>query len=298
MSNSIDIPDWVNTLVAIGERFEEVASNESSKRLTVVLCLPCIDFAAAFLGIGILKSRFNHLSSTSQKDRMFSLIGKGVEFRIKGKTKAGILEYCEIDGNYKIRLRGTLRIVLKESDWVNVASAGRQFNLKRTVSKKQIEKLEKQSQAISQFSEMFSIRGCGSVLEKSGCIFNVYGNLNRLNNELAEPLPICGGYSIGDFIRPRGQTNYGESFHCSLESSRSSISDDAAIRVIVEAGLSLPDQMVQSRSCHRIVILARNIASYEECGNLISGQSFHPNGFDHLFDLSIPQSIITLSYYH
>jgi hypothetical protein len=293
------IPVWAEALTSLGERFAALTADQSARRLTLALCLPCFDFAAAFLGIGILKVRLAASSAESQKDRMASLVGQWVSFEGKRKTNVGILEFCENKKRFMIKLeKHGLWTVLDEEDWGRVRPTGREFNPNRRLSHRQTEKITDQNRSISTFSDFFAFDRWGAALDNSGLIFSIYGNKSRMNQELSESLFPDDEASLGKIIRPEAHPDYGESFHCTLEASRASMPDDDAALVIIEAGRALPDQIAESRHLNRVVLLARNAADYDDCAAVMMEQSSLRITGDPALDIPLPGSIGVLPFYH
>jgi hypothetical protein len=294
------IPIWAKTLTALGERFAILAADHKSPRVTLALCLPCIDYAAAFLGIGILKARLSASSIVSQKDRLDSLLGQWVIFKGTRQTDVGILEFCPASNSFKIRLeKHGLWTVLEEQYWDRVRPTGREFNLNRRPGHKQVEKIEEQNRSISILSDLFEFNFWGGALEKSGSFFSIYGNKTRVNQELSEPLSRNFRASLGELLRPEGYLNYGETFHCTLETNRTPISDDGETAlVLIEAGRSLPDQIAKSRNLNRVVLLARNAAVYQYCAEIMMQQSSLRTGACPALDIELPDSLEILSFHH
>ncbi len=299
------IPLWAEVLTSLGEKFAALAADQPARRLTLVLCLPCFDYAAAFLGIGILKVRLAVSSAESQKDRMTSLVGQWVSYegkfslKSKRKTDVGILEFCKSDKIFMIKLeKHGLWTVLHEEDWDRVRPTGRDFNPKRRLSHRQTEKIEDQNRSISTFSDLFTFDLWGTALNNSGLIFSIYGNKTRLNHELSESLFHKDNASLGKIIRPEGHPDFGDSFHCSLETSRSPMPVDDESLVIIEAGRALPDQIAGSKHLNRIVLLARNTADYADCAALMMEQSSLRIGGNPALDIQLPASLSVLTFYH
>lgn len=294
-----EIPDWACSLVALGEKLVELVDEKQTHRLTLALCLPCMAYAAAFTGIGMVKKRFSGSSCNSHKERLESLKGEWVSLKKGNKTDVGILEFDAEDNTFQIRLEkhGLWRLI-DEQDWPLVRPTGRDFNPNRRLNQQQKEKVEDQNRAISILGNLLSCNLWGAALDKSGRIFSIYGNKTRLTQELSESLFEESEASLGKILRPEGHSDYGESFHCALESSRAAMPEGQGELVILEGGRTLPDQLAASRHLHRVVLLARNAADYEDCAGLMMAQASLRISKDPVFDLKFPSSIGTLSFYH
>lgn len=293
------IPIWAEALTSLGEKFAALTADQPSRRLTLVLCLPCFNYAASFLGIGILKARLAVSSVESQKERMTSLVGQWVSFDGKQKTDVGILEFCKSDKIFMIKLeKHGLWTVLDEEDWDRVRPTGREFNPNRRLSHRQTEKIEDQNRSISTFSDLFTFDLWGTALNNSGRIFSIYGNKARLNHELSESLFPNDDASLGKIIRPEGHPDYGDSFHCALETSRSPMPLDDDSLVVIESGRALPDQIAGSRHFNRLILLARNTNDYADSAALMMEQSSLRMEGDPVLDIQLPTSISILKFYH
>lgn len=293
------IPEWARSLAVLGEKLVELVDQEKPHRLTLALCLPCMPYAAAFIGIGVVKKRFSGLSCISHKERLESLVGDWVSIEKGNQTRVGILEFDSGDNTFQIKIqKHGLWELLDEKDWPQVMPTGRDFNPNRRLSQRQKEKVENQNRSISILSDLFSYDLWEAALERSGKIFTIYGNKTRLNQELSESLFEENEASLGKVLRPEGHPDYGESFHCALESSRYAMPEGQGELVILEAGRTLPDQLAASHHLHRVVLLARNAADYEECAGLMMKQSSLRISKDPMLDLKLPSSIGILSFYH
>src|SRR5262249_39381986 len=100
-----ELLEWATTLIAFGQFVVESKQSAISRRSTLALCLPRIDFAAAFLAIGVIKGSNQGKPARDQLDRLEKLKGCWVSFVEDGRTKVGLLEKVpdDIHGHCSIR---------------------------------------------------------------------------------------------------------------------------------------------------------------------------------------------------
>jgi hypothetical protein len=293
------IPYWAETLIEIGEQFVLGLSRAPSRPQTLALCLPCINYAAAFLGIGLLKAGSTHKLEESHQKRLESLLGCWVSYTKMKLTSIGILEFCEVTAKFKIRTqKHGLWDMLNTEDWILVRPIGREFNPNRRLNKQQITKILSQNQSLHEFSEVFGFDLWKPALEKSGCIFSMFGNKTRLHQELTQPLFPGYNSSLVDILRPEGHLDYGQSFHCTVVANRSTMPDTIGALVIIEAGRALPDQIAQSKHLNRILLLPRNSADYEQCAGLVMEEFSLRQEDSPQIQGKLPESLRSLQYYH
>lgn len=265
----------------------------------MALCLPCMAYAAAFTGVGVIKKRFSASSCDSQRERLKSLLGNWVSITISDKTEVGILEFDPRADAFEIKLeKHGLWKVVDEKDWSSIRPIGRDFNPNRRLSQRQKNKVEDQNRSISTLSDLFDCNLWETVLDKSGRLFSIYGNKTRLNRELTEPLIEGKEASLGRILRPEGQSDYGESCHCSLESNRSAMPREEGALVIIEGGRNLPDQLAASRHLHRVVLLARNAADYEICAGCMMSEASLKATERPVININFPPAMGMISFFH
>jgi len=267
-------PNWTLDLISLGAEFSLLSSEQDVESLTLVLCLPRVDYAAAFLGLGILKSQLESNESQGER-RMKDLLGRYVICQDgRNKTRLGFLEYCEINKDYKIteysRKNTSFSWVLNNEDWQNVSPVGISFNRERRLNESQIKSVKAEAHSLFQINRHFNCSFSRSIFENPQCAFIVRGNKARISEEILSPLSICGNLALETVLRPKNETKYAESFHCSVESFRSTcdMQDDNSI-VIIEASRNLSDDLVSFKKRNRIILLGRNSVSYDESSSLI-----------------------------
>jgi hypothetical protein len=315
------IPNWSTELVDLGERFSRAATENPDRRLSLALCLPRIDYAAALVGVGIMKSRIPNAEIETDEKRLQKHVGQWVSYmNLSGKTQVGTLEYCNINKKFKLQIynkkfpepdsmseeawrklkppkSNALWRVLNQEDLIGVHPTGKKFNPGRRVAKNQIKKITSETASISNLSELFGCELEAASIEDSGILFSVFGNKTRISEEVSNSLFPEMEARIEEVIRPRTSLPEKGIFQCTVETARSTMPDDDRIIVIIEADRSLPDQLVASRKFNRIVLLGRNAAGYDESARCVM-QEFDNRREDCELASGSIEAIVTLSFYH
>jgi hypothetical protein len=301
-------PQWPISLANLGKNLYEAVKDKSSPPFTFALCMPRLNFAALCIGVGILCKHINSAKSSSEEQKIKELLGQSVIFNKGTKKIGGILEYCEIRNSYKILQYDRTKkrklkpgdslakaVVLARNEWNAVRSADFEFSLERGASKAQIERLSVRLSALEALAPVFGIPNDADANEAK-CLFTVAGNKTRVLDELTQDLQVGTFSCLKGILRPQSFPEFASSFRCRLESSKCQITDDSGI-LIAEASRSLGDLLRSSRSKHRVVLLGRNSAEYEECSNLIlDAFRSRKNGMpDVIYDL--PQTLRVLAFY-
>jgi hypothetical protein len=320
--SEVRLPVWAICLVYVGETFAKLVDGVPSKYLTVSLCLPRVDYAAAFVGLGIVKNSLSAPDVSSTENRMKKLVGQWVVLKkeLRGAC-VGRLEHDEDTLEYKIvhfkkqlpnpnsmtqeQWRNysppqslALKTVLRPQDLDKVQAAGREFNEERSVGKHQVKKILSQDSSSTVLGHLLECDFKETAVGESGCIFTVYGSKARIAEEWAESLFREREAYVQSILRPKGCKEYEGSFRCGVEGLRSRMSDDNGSIAIIEAGRSLADQLVEGKARHRIILVGRNTPSYNESASLIMGD-FDSRSEDCLaFADFTSKSIHCLSYYH
>lgn len=282
------LPKWAFSFVSIGESLANFIEYNKNRRLTVALCLPRLDFAAVFIGLGILKKPLPKKALESGEDKMRKLLGTWVWFKPKkSKPIVGILEHCETKNEYKIREYSRLPdldsmdaedfknlkpggvvaswTVLMPQNFAEVRPAGRDYNPTRRVGTNQIGKLISHNQSASELSRILGSELEQLQFQQPHSIFNIIGNKARIDSELSQSLLNDKKVCLAEVLRPAGRKDYEDSHLCEVFSTRSKLSDGVSGAALIENSRVLPDQLSVTRNLNRIILLARNSSTYEEC---------------------------------
>jgi hypothetical protein len=267
-------PKWPLDLISLGYEFACLSTGQSDLSWTLALCLPCVDYASAFLGLGILKARLEENESTGE-ERMRNLLGRYVICEGKSNLgKLGFLEYCEINKDFKItefsRKNSSFSWVLNEEDWSKITPVGLSFNRERRLSASQIKHIEEEAISVMRINRLFQCGFGNAIFENPRTAFIVRGNKARIFEEITNPLSLEGNPILESVLRPRYEDRYSSSFHCSIESIRASIDNkDNDSIIIIEADRNLPDELISSRKKNRIIIMGRNTVSYDDSASQV-----------------------------
>lgn len=299
------MPQWPVSLANLGKAVFSAAEDDRRPPFTVALCVPRIDFAAVFVGVGIISKYLAVAEFSSEEQRIKDLVGQHVIFDTgNGKKIAGRLEYSEICCDYKIceyerpkSLESSYAAhVLERKDWKAVRPVNCEFSLERRVSRTQIARLSKRLSSLDSLGPIF-----GLPLEETAtdpaCLFTIFGNKSRLQDELHQNLDEGTPSSLQGILRPQSLPGFQASFRCRLAGRDTCLLDDCGI-LIAEASRSLGDLLLGSRSKHRIVLLGRNSADYEECSNIVLDAFARRK--DPMPDIpcDLPQAIRILAFFH
>jgi len=281
MAEGNELPEWPIALANLGKIAFTASEKKETPPFTIAICTPRINFAAFFIGVGMISKYLEAAESQSEKERISELVGKKVIFELEnGKKIAGRLEYGEIQKNFRIceynltkkkKLKPGESVsrsqILREKDWETVRLADFEFSLERPVSRAQLEESCKRTSDVDSLGPIFGV-SCNTVAGGTKCIFTVIGNKTRLLDELNENIRDGSSSSFRNLLRPQNLPEYASSFRCKIESRGTPISNDSGI-IIAESSRTIGDLLYESRSMHRIILLGRNLADYEEASGLI-----------------------------
>lgn len=314
------LPEWAHSFISFGEIMALKVQENTDKKLTVALCLPRVDYAGAFLGLGIMKADCTSGNTDSEPERLKQLVGKWVSFEGPRKAVVGILEHCEYRNEFSIREYSRIPeedsmteeecrnfqppqiaaawTVVMPKYYSKVHPTGRIFNEERRVGTNQVESVVSQNHSVSTLSKLIGVNFAEAYPETTKNPFCIIGNKSRIQNELSEPIfendPTC----LAEILRPGCMPKYSDSRCCDIVSPRAFNKDGNPPFVIAEGSRSLADTLVSSRSSNRIILLGRNSPTYEECvESLMDEFSIRKNESPEIkFESS--SAIITLPFYH
>ena len=296
------LPEWGTALVKLGGQFASKVRQNPSRRITIALCLPCLDYAAAFVGLGIIGKPNDTSSGDSMEERMKGLLGKDVSFKVGDRTLVGVLSWCSMERVYQIEVkRKNLATGLYEIEpdcWAKVHPVGRELNRNRRLSPRQVQAIADQNSTIGKIGLMTGCDLWEPVLGESGKIFSVYGNKSRITREISESLFPAKSICLEKILRPEGFTGCDDSYHCAVESGRSAIDGEEGAMVIIEGGRTLPDQLAASRRFNRVILIERSAANYEDSAAAVMEQASLRIDENSGIEVQLPGSIRILSFCH
>jgi len=316
------IPSWPGALVNLGEELFSLSCKDPERRITLAVCLPRVDYAGLFIGLGILTGRTKATQTSDFEKKMAALRGKYVIFQpLTGRNKAGILNFSESTGNYSVRhfnkktpnfedlpLEKRLRYrppavassstILHRADWEHVHPAGKSFNPTRRVSRTEVERICTQLSKLSKLASLFSSSILLNGPDGGKSVFTLVGNRTRLLSEMSADLLPANEACLEGVLRPQGNPNYAESFNCKIDTCRSFLLGGAEGVLVFEATRHLGDHLVASRNHCRVILLARNSADYEDCAGQIIEQRTLVNRENPAVQTELPLSIRYLAFFH
>lgn len=305
------MPVWTLALSSLGEALYATTSDDACPPFTIALCLPRVDFAAVFIGAGIISKHLSSDQTLPEEQRMKQLIGKSVVLDAgDGCTIVGKLEYCDINHDYKIsefdRSKTSTSahakvlasaVVLDKKDWRAVRPAGRQFSSERRVGRHQIQKLNKHASASKSLGGLLGLSLHEVRAEDARCLFTIVGTRSRLHEELTQDLQQENSSSLAGVLRPQYLPDFASSFRCRVESRSSQLTEVSGI-FLIEASRYLGDHLSGSRGATRVILLGRNSADYDECANtLIAGFAAHGETMPGAVE-NLPPTIKSLAFYN
>lgn len=285
----LPIPNWARTLTEIGS-FMAVRGSQTNARPSVVgVCLPRIDYAALFVGVGIFVGPSGGATDENPQEvnRLEKMLGTAVAYRINEKTHLGILESinkventaiiverskkadASTDGIPDVRER-RFAIEVKESNWPKIHVSGTSFNLEKGASKRQTGRAATQHNHNITIAKVFSKAVAERIILSENPLAAAFVEKHRFGDECKGTiLGTSGGrISAGDALNNDSQRE-GSGFR--VFSASSTIAEDCPGLLILEAGRRLGDQLAQLAGRRAIVLLARNRAGYKEAAaNLLS----------------------------
>ena len=304
------LPKWTIALANLGKAVFASAEEEKLPPFTITLCLPRVDFAAVFIGVGIISKRLSLAELLSEKQRIKGLIGQNVFFDAgNGRKIMGRLEYCEISCDYKVceynkTQRNSFKPgdsvskkhVLNKKNWNTVRTADCEFSLERGASRMQIDKSCMRMSNLDLLGPIFGIPQ-DSGIHEARCLFSAVGNKSRLHDELEQNLQEETSSSLRGILRPQSLSEYESSFRCRFESRDCQLLDDCGI-LIAESSRSLGDLLHASRNKNRVVLLGRNSADYEECSNHVRDAFERRKNVMPNLTSDLPEAFRSLAFYH
>jgi hypothetical protein len=187
---------------------------------------------------------------------------------------------------------------LSADKWPSIKPTGRDFDSEKGARADQVVKASKQSSRIQAFNQYFGTNLGDEILSSARSHVWIYGNATRIHSEILEPLIPNENIRLTEFLRPDSQPEFATSAHCSIATGKS-INLDAESIVILEAGRSLADHLAATEHCHRIVLLGRNLPSYDESAQLVMDAYARRHADDApQVDFKSPDSIKHLFFYH
>lgn len=299
------MPQWPVALANLGKAVFSAAEDHTCPPFTIALCVPRLDFAAVFIGVGIISKYLAVAEFSSEEQRIKDLVGQHVVFDTGiGKKIAGRLEYSDTCRDYKIceydrpksYKSSYAAHVLETKDWKGVRPVNCEFSLERRVSRTQIARLSKRLSCLDLLGPIFGLP-LEETATDSACLFTIFGNKSRLHDELHQNLEEGTPSSLLGILRPQSLQEFESSFRCKLESRGSRMFDGGGI-VIAEASRSLGDVLLSSRRKHRVVLLGRNSADYEECSSIVLDAFGRRKDLMPSLTSDLPQAARSLTFYH
>jgi len=289
---------WIDYLIYIGEFIKISSAQDKAQNITIALCLPRIDYAAAFIGLGILKaSNFKSEAKIADSINVSPLhqwVEKWVAFQKNdGQDIVGILEYCSDRNEFKIRhykrkipnladmtleeraayrppTSGGLWDILQKSDWSRVTPVGREFNEGRRVSSQQVSSVINTNKSILNLSNFLKFDFSKINIKSDTSLFDIYCNKSRMTREISESLSCDSDAIPGEILKPKETSFDRNSHYCEIKSNKLELNSIKKSIMLIESGNLLSDHLVQSRSCNRVILLGRNTPHYQESAHLLT----------------------------
>ena len=285
----VPIPSWARTLTEIGS-FMAVDGSQTNARPSVIgVCLPRIDYAARFVGVGILFGPRGGRADENPPEvsRLKKMLGTAVAYRKNEKTRLGILESINEgektamiverskkadpsnDGIPDVRER-RFTIEVKESDWPKIHVSGTSFDLEKGATKRQTGRAATQHSHNITIATVFSQAVADRISLSEDPLAAAFVEKQRFADECTSTIlgTSAGSISAGDALNNDSQR---EGAGLRVFSASSPVAEDCPELLILEAGRRLGDQLAQLAGRRAIVLLARNRAGYKEAAaNLLS----------------------------
>jgi hypothetical protein len=285
---------WIDYLVEIGQFIASIAKDSENNNVTVVLCLPRVDYAAAFIGVGIIKASHVENRVSANEVPLHQWIGNWVTFENNDGTNiVGVLEYCKDRSEFKIRhykrkipnlanmtleeraaymppQSGGLWDILQKSDWSRVTPIGREFNEGRRVGSHQINRVINTNKSIANISKFLDFDFSKLNISTNKTIFDIYCNKSRITMEISDSLSSDSDAILSEILKPK-ESNLDTSTHyCEIKSNKIELNSIRGSIMLIESGNLLSDHLVQSRRFNRVILLGRNMPNYQESAHLIT----------------------------
>ena len=288
-----EIPKWARAFIKLGEEVARLAQNEPDRHSTLALCLPRVDFAAAFVTVGLIKGSLGKKEISSEKDRLNSLVGQWVTIKSNtGIKKPGILEYCDSTERFKIlhykkdikdpnlmtyeqrkryKQRNSVGLwtVVDPSKWTSIVPCGRQYNIELGAKESQVKNWNQEMEKLHLWENILEIDHIKNI-ESRGSICCIYGDRSRITSEIEETIIKENKISLETLLRPDLYIKYQYTCKCRIFSERTDETPSDKEIVVIEAGPCFSDKLLVSNKSHRIILLGRNSRRYEESAKQVN----------------------------
>jgi hypothetical protein len=288
----VPMPNWAISLTEIG-RFMDVRRSQNAHLPTVIgVCLPRIDYAALFIGLGILLGARDGPSShaSPEMDRLKKMLGAAVAYQKNERTHLGILESIDEGDNTativernsqkpKIKTNSSFipevreqrfTIQVRQCDWAKIHASVTPFDLEKGATKRQTGKAATQHSHNITIASVFSQEVADRIGSSDKPMATAYVEKQRFSEECSGTIlgTTAGQILAGDALNTESQR---EGSGIQVCTASSAIAADCADLLVIEAGRRLGDQLAELGGRKAIVLLARNRAGYKEsAANLLS----------------------------
>lgn len=295
-------PEWARYLVRVGWH---VAEHDRNNPLTVAVSLPRIDFAAAFLSLGIALATVAKTAAATGVDGWRALVGRRVKYvNAYGHVAEGVL--LEPDDSYPEYLwvnKGGLKTNVCPEHRPTIQLAPIQM---RSAGKRKPSRENRPIDADAAFdalAKLFSPVQVADWLSNGAVTTAVVGRKARLEEELSIHTSLWTDRN-GDSISLRALLQIASSPEASGHSKAlllpvTSFEDcDVAGPVVIEASSIVNSHLDRVSSHNCIVPLGRNAAWYTDAMEAIMNRYYHRKQPDAAIPFRAPPHIYTLAFHH
>lgn len=282
---SYGMPCWAKALSDIGSFMDDLGAPSDSKPSVVGICLPRIDYAALFVGVGVFLGtpKASPAHSSPDLERLSKLVGSPVAYQKNERTFLGILESINtlgtlatiVERSAKVEMNGQaseprravreqrFTIEVKHGDWSKIHASSTSFDLRTGATRRQAGRAASQQCLNMLTASVFSHEVADRIASLEQPLATACVEKHRFLEECSRTILAtkAGQITAGEALNTEAQ-RAGSSID--VRSASSPVSEDTANLLIIEGGRRLGDQLAQLSKRRAVVLLGRNRASYKE----------------------------------
>lgn len=293
--------NWISALAHIGAW---VVRTETSRPVTVAICLPRVEFAGLLVASGACLQAAQSPLPNDWHQRLGDLAGRRIAYSLRGKNPhvywEGILCKPEQNELNKVRIQGTSDGNLDHWPLADLFSI-------QLDPEKDGQSLEPRLQSKKGFRDERSSRLRALLPENAVgrlCSWwhqlSLVGIRNRIHEELGEYLPcrpeMLTKPTFADLLRPDEQV--ADSAIVRLLSAKDLNAESARGIIVIEGSRRLSEHLNSTRPHSRVVLLARNEPHYSDCAEIVTSHFQQRCTDAALPDFEYPEHIKLKIFYH
>ncbi|MBT64844.1 MAG: hypothetical protein CML13_16725 [Puniceicoccaceae bacterium] len=322
------LPVWAKNYIKIGRTFScQTKSSPSNHPSTLALCIPKIDFAAAFIALGVTIDASEAFTANYNLEELKTMIGSWVSFQGRRSREIGMLKSVPESNTemitvtmYKKKLPDLSKLPpekaraysppacksceaqLIEKLWHTIQPVVNSDNLElETGSRTRAHRIGSNHDRTKRIQSIFNSNQARWITGTSNIETTLIGNKARLTEEITTPIRFNDSTDktkLESIIRPVSNPSFKGTEHSSIISNSRLKSTDFDGIYIIEGGPNLHDALRATKDKNRIVLIERCSPSYYNCAATIR-EGYTERAADFDFSYSNPSNaIVTLGFKH